>query len=94
MALVLSGELDIATAPAMRERLAIHPPAGTELLVDLRGVTFMDCSALRVLLEAQEASRQEGWALRVAVAPGPVQRLIELTGTARLLASESDAVAA
>ena len=96
MTLTFSGELDIATTPVLRERLESRALPGTDLLVDLRGVTFMDCTALRALLDAQMASILEGWALSVAVSPGPVLRLLELTGADRrlTLAKEQRALAA
>ena len=58
--------------------------------MDLRGATFIDVSTLRVLLDAEEDSRREGWTLRIAVEPGPVRRLFELTGAATQLALVSD----
>ena len=70
----------MATTPVLRERVASRALPGTDLLVDLRGVTFMDCTALHALLDAQMDSILEGWALSVAVSPGPVLRLLELTG--------------
>ena len=85
MTLTFSGELDIATTPVLRERLESRALPGTDLLVDLRGVTFMDCTALRALLDTHMASIVEGWALSVAVSPGPVLRLLELTGADRRL---------
>ena len=51
----VTGELDIATAPALgrclRETVARHPAQG--IVVDLRAVTFMDCAGLRPLLQCR-----------------------------------------
>ncbi len=85
MTLTFAGELDIATTPALRERLAARPLPGAPMLVDLREVTFMDCSALHVLLDAHMDAVLGGWELSVAVSPGPVRRLLELTGADRRL---------
>ena len=48
----VEGDVDIATVPALRSLLA---RAGHEahVLVDLSGVTFMDCSGLSALLQAR-----------------------------------------
>jgi anti-anti-sigma factor len=94
--ITLSGEYDIASTPRLRARFATHPPAGGELLVDLRGATFIDVSTVRVLFEVEEAARREGWTLLVAVEPGPVRRLLALTGadTRLALVSDSEALAA
>lgn len=59
--------------------------------MDLRGATFIDVSTLHVLLDAEVDARREGWSLRVAVEPGPVRRLLELTGADTRLALVSDA---
>jgi len=50
------GEQDLATAPALVEalqRAATHP--GSQIRVDLRAVTFMDCAGMWPLLQAREA---------------------------------------
>jgi len=72
-----AGELDMATAPLLDQRLREERATGDgELVLDLRAVTFLDCSALRVVL---------GWTDALgAVIPGPanVHRMFELTGAA------------
>ena len=47
----LDGELDIATTPALRERmLSVFSPGLRLLVLDLSGVSFCDVSALAVLV--------------------------------------------
>jgi len=56
--LAVAGELDMASAPLLLreiERLELDRPH--TLAVDLRDVTFMDVSGLRVLLEAAQRAR-------------------------------------
>src|SRR5437588_4940145 len=57
----LLGELDLATAPLLADRLreleADRPPT---LVLDLRGLVFMDSSGLRELFAAQRRAREEG----------------------------------
>lgn len=91
------GEIDIASATAAPSRLA--PAAavpGAAVVIDLRPVTFFDCSGLRLLLWA----RQLVWAcsgqLRVVCDDERILRLLHLTGTAALLrpvATLTDALA-
>jgi anti-sigma B factor antagonist len=67
-----SGELDMAEAPRVQQELEELASSRPGLLVlDLRGVSFIDSSGLRVILESDIRSRRQGW--RVAVVPGPEQ---------------------
>jgi anti-anti-sigma factor len=91
--LTQAGELDIATAPRLFERLAPHRRPGREVVLDLREVTFMDCYTLGCIIGAHADSATEGWTLRVLVEAPPVRRLIDLTGAARLLPIDLPAAA-
>jgi anti-sigma B factor antagonist len=85
--LMLRGELDLGTAERLERALA---DAGDDVLLDLRGLTFMDSTGVRVLLEAAEAEHAN---LRIiAPAGGDVRVTIEETGIGPLLPLvESDA---
>ena len=78
--LTLRGELDLATAAQLEQALA---RAGDDVLLDLRGLTFMDSTGVRVLLEAAEGGPA---GLRIVLPPsGDVRVTIEETGIAPLL---------
>ena len=78
--LTLRGELDLATAEQLEQALA---EAGDEVLLDLRGLTFMDSTGVRGLLEAAEHGKP---GLRmIAPESGDVRVTIEETGIAPLL---------
>ena len=71
---VLEGDLDVATA---RELEAVLATRSGPVVVDLRKLSFIDLAGLRMLLEADARSRQNGMNLRFI--PGPVvRRLFEL----------------
>src|SRR4051812_19022257 len=78
-ALVLAGEIDSYTAPDLAERLAADPP--TEV-VDVAGVTFIDSSGLRVLVEAHQTRAARGSRLVLRAPSVAVQRLLEISGLA------------
>jgi anti-sigma B factor antagonist len=84
--LALSGELDLAAAPVLRERLADAQAAGARgVVLDMAEVTFLDSSALRELLSAEAALRAAGASLVLATVRPPVERLLELTRTTGML---------
>ena len=73
------GELDLATAPRLEHALA---EAGDDVLLDLRGLTFMDSTGVRVLLEAAE----RGGGLRIVPpADGDARVTIDQSGIGPLL---------
>lgn len=76
--LSVSGELDLATAPRLRDQVAYvaATPAGNVVL-DLTEVTFMDCTALGVLVQARVTLGDRLWLRGL---PRPVLRLLALTG--------------
>ncbi len=58
------GELDLGTVPALARRVDAklgEKPAALKL--DLKDLTFMDSSGLRLLIELHNRSRRETWSL-------------------------------
>jgi anti-sigma B factor antagonist len=74
------GELDISTAPRVREALrALDPPPAT-LVIDLRGLTFLDTSGLQLVLEERQRAEDSGRRLVLVRGSDELQRLFELAG--------------
>jgi anti-sigma B factor antagonist len=79
--LSVTGELDIATAPRLREQLESTIEAGSDpVIVDLLGVTFIDSTALGVLIGALKKCRESDTELRLVVAEARVLKVFEITG--------------
>jgi len=77
-----SGELDIATAPELERTLRALVASGPGLLVlDLRNLSFMDSTGLRLLLERDAAAREDSHRFALIEGPPEVQRLFSLTDT-------------
>ena len=74
----LNGEVDAHTAPTLASAMA-DLPSGVVTL-DMSGVTFMDSSGLRVLMEATARTREGGGDLVVARPSPAVARLVEISG--------------
>lgn len=84
--LAVSGELDLATSPTLDAELERAASSGTELLVlDLRGVSFMDSTGLSVLVKAQRRAQTSEQRLAVVKGGDQVLRLLTLTGIAERL---------
>lgn len=82
VSLSISGELDMMTAPALREELLALAQASTspELVLDLSGVEFMDTSGLQPFIDAASAVRARGGRIRLVAVPPSVDRLIRALG--------------
>lgn len=79
--IALVGELDLSNAGALRAHLEESVSGHTApVVLDLTGVTFMDSTALGVLVRIRKLLRAEGRAFRVVCPAGPVLRLFTITG--------------
>ena len=79
----VAGEVDIATVPQLRERLAAPAASGRPLIVDLDPVTFIDAAGLGVLASAARRAAARGAGLHAVCARHQVQRLFTITGLDR-----------
>ncbi|MFI6642954.1 STAS domain-containing protein [Streptomyces sp. NPDC050504] len=77
----LRGELDILTAQPLASCLRILTSGeGRDVIVDLRGVTFVDCSGLRPLCVAHTRLAAQGRRLRIVVTRPFVVKVLALCG--------------
>ena len=76
----LQGELDLVSADEAETALTRAMTGVRRLVLDVRDITFIDSTGLRLLLRWDAAARADGF--RVEVTPGStaVERLLELTG--------------
>jgi anti-anti-sigma factor len=85
----LSGELDIAAAAEVRNRVDAAA-GGRGLVLDMSGATFVDSSMLKELLRASAELAQADTRLVLAGVPHNVRRLLELTRTTELFTLADD----
>lgn len=84
--IVVSGELDLASSPALESELEQVERSDSELLVlDLRELEFMDSTGLSVIVRAHRRLSDDGRSLCLVRGPQQVQRLLDLTGVAERL---------
>jgi anti-sigma B factor antagonist len=81
---IVAGELDIATGPRLRAALE-ELGAAEAVVIDLSGLTFMDSSALALLLEFARELRERDGRLAIACPEGPARLLFDVTGVADTL---------
>lgn len=75
------GEIDVSTAPELRNRLLEVAEKGhTTVVVDLGEVSFLDSTALGVLVGSLKRFRSAGGDLRLVVSTRPVYKVLEITG--------------
>jgi len=78
----LRGELDVSTAPKVEHALRqLEENGASVIVIDLRGLTFLDSSGLRLILEADGRARREDRRLLVVPGPPEVQRVFRVTLT-------------
>jgi len=83
---VLTGELDVAVASTLHRMLPEIPSATLpNIVVDLRRVDFIDCSAVGALVRAHRCAASVGGHVRVVGARPQPLRLLQLTGLAGVL---------
>ncbi len=76
----LHGELDLASVDVVSQRLDALSAAGDAVVLDVDGLSFMDSSGLRVVLQAAETSRTSGWNFSLTAGSDQVQRLFASAG--------------
>jgi anti-sigma B factor antagonist len=78
----VSGELDLYTAPALREEIQGLSDRGvTHVVIDLSTVGFVDSSGLGAIVACLKRLRERDGALElVAPESSPINRLLSLTG--------------
>ncbi len=74
----VTGEIDIATAPALRRHLLSLPGCGTVL--DLSGVPLLCAAGLTELVDLHDRLTRVDARLALAAAPRPVRRVLVITG--------------
>lgn len=85
--LEVGGEVDIYTAPKLRERLVELIDAGNDrIVVDLEGVGFMDSTGLGSLVAGLKRIRERDGELSIVCTREPVLKVFGITGLDRVFA--------
>ena len=94
----VAGEIDVYTAPELRERVIRLIDDGTlHVIVDLREVDFLDSTGLGALVGSLKRLRMRDGSLDLVTNGGRILQVFQITGLSRAFALHSsvpDAIAA
>jgi anti-sigma B factor antagonist len=83
--IALTGEVDLHTCPEFKEELLrVIEDGATVVVVDLIDTTFIDSTALGVLIRGVERLRTEGGRLAVVCVDPSMTKIFEVTGLDRV----------
>ena len=89
------GEIDMASAPMLREALDTAIVRGAhKLIADLSGVTFLDSTGLGVLLRCDQTLAETGGELIVVIRNHSIRRTIEVANLDLILHLETTLITA
>ena len=75
----IKGELDLATSPALEQKIDQLGPWRATVVLDLTGVSFMDSMGLRVLWSIRQRVAGSGGKLVIGSASDAVARILHTT---------------
>jgi anti-sigma B factor antagonist len=83
---VVKGEVDMATAPQLRDTLgALVDSGASRITLDCRGLEFLDSSGIGVLISVRKRLGDAG-SLTLDAPPAHVRKVLELTGVSEHVA--------
>ena len=83
----LLGELDLSTAPQLRDELQrLANNGATQITLDLSELDFVDSTGLSVLITALKRLRQQGGEMALRSPTPGTRRVLEITGLTEVFA--------
>ena len=82
--LVLRGELDMSTAPQLRECLVEIIDEGARIVIDMEALDFLDSAGLGILVGGLKRARTRGAELELVCTSRDVLKPLEITGLDRV----------
>jgi anti-sigma B factor antagonist len=77
----VSGEVDVYSAPALKDQLTSLLKSGaSSVVVDLSEVAFLDSTGLGALVEARAATSESGGSLPLVCSQERILKLFKITG--------------
>lgn len=93
--LAVTGEVDVYSAPELKDRIGEIIQAGqSTLIVDLSAVAFLDSTGLGALVEARSATAEAGGSLPIVCTQERILKLFTITGLDGVFSIHPDVSAA
>ena len=84
------GRIDAVTAPELEKQLTPQLEGISDLIFDLKAVTYISSAGLRILLAAELAMEKRAGSIKI-IHPSPyVLEILEMTGFSDMVAVEGD----
>ena len=83
----VSGRVDAVTAPELEQYINNHLSGVSELILDLKEMSYTSSAGLRVFLKAQKAMNRQG-SMKVVNVQSDVMDVLEMTGFSDILTIE------
>ena len=85
----VTGEVDVYTAPMLRDQIReLAAKGAVHLIADLGGVDFLDSTGLGALVGGLKRLREAGGSLALAISTPRILRVFQITGLTKALAAE------
>jgi anti-sigma B factor antagonist len=93
--LQLAGEVDLYTAPALRQRLQdLAAKGAVHVIADMSRVDFLDSTGLGALIGALKVLREHDGSLILVISTRRILRVFELTGLTKVFPPQPSVAAA
>jgi len=76
---ILSGDLDLSTAKQAEQAIEEAERGVSLIVIDLRRLSFMDSTGLRVIVSADKRAKRSGRRAVIVQGPSAVRRVFEIT---------------
>lgn len=87
----LTGEIDVYTAPRLKERLVAAIDEGcSRIILEMNGVSFIDSSGLGVLVSALRRAREKDGGVRIVCVRDNILKIFRITGLDKVFPIFSD----
>ena len=91
----LGGEIDVYTAPKLRDQISELVNAGkTNLIIDLEAVDFLDSTGLGVLVGGLKKVRAQDGSMSLICAQDRLLKIFRITGLAKVFTIHADEASA
>jgi anti-sigma B factor antagonist len=87
LTVAVEGRMDTVTAPQLDEFITENTEGVSELILDLKGLSYTSSTGLRVLLKAQKMMNKQG-SMKLINVQDSVMEILEITGFTDIITIE------